>query len=526
MLNIWLILWIPFLSLPCTTDLIFLCVIFFSPGGQHFVSSKEVSAYLQSLFGPHGPLQAKDPAVDNTRQAYILASESHLGAAEKDEVQGEHTKVDLLGFENLAEVQIHDLFECYKCNVKFDEKDTYLQHLLSLHQRTTRRYRLGSSVGDGVIVKDGKYECQFCHKVFHERRRYNGHVGIHVRNYVRGIEDSPAVRISLEKRSDSPSEDELPTRISKMDALIEIAQNSIQETSTNGLNNESVVEMAVDEQNAGSNTELHSLISDHEQNSDSPLSEEDDLMADKSLEPEIHEKKYYHMTADEKMGIIDEASDMLEVRIGLSNVVQHDNGDTSGKDGENIDHLKHEVDKSKLVEIEIGFRSNNSALDNDLGQHTTQKPFKEDLIHHVVPEHPIQMLQSSPCSSLPNAIIEKGENKLDIIEKKHDKVTRSEELRMEEIEQPDVVGSGQDSVSLPKGITQMEGEHDAPVHLESEVVNTANGQQLITECVWCGVEFSHEAVDAEVQSDSVGYMCPTCKSKISGQFDVSGSDCS
>lgn len=138
--------------------------------------------------------------------------------------------VALLGIENLADVQIHDLFECHKCNLTFDEKDSYLQHLLSVHQRTTRRYRVGSSVGDGVIIKDGKYVCQFCHKVFLERRRYNGHVGIHVRNYVKKAEESPG-QLTDQRRENSPMKEDYSSRISKMDALIEIAQNSIMENS-------------------------------------------------------------------------------------------------------------------------------------------------------------------------------------------------------------------------------------------------------------------------------------------------------
>uniref|UniRef100_A0A7N0UKY8 C2H2-type domain-containing protein n=1 Tax=Kalanchoe fedtschenkoi TaxID=63787 RepID=A0A7N0UKY8_KALFE len=46
----------------------------------------------------------------------------------------------------------------------------------------SKRRKLGTLVSDGVIIKDGKFECQFCHKIFDERRRYNGHVGVHVRS--------------------------------------------------------------------------------------------------------------------------------------------------------------------------------------------------------------------------------------------------------------------------------------------------------------------------------------------------------
>lgn len=142
-------------------------------------------------------------------------------------------EANLLSPENLPEVHVNDLFECHKCNTTFNEKDSYLQHLVSFHQRTMKRYRIGSSVGDGVIMKDGKFECQFCHKVFEERRRYNGHVGIHVRNYVRRKEESSGQGSAVNKMEPS-SGNEFPSRISKMDALIEIAQSSILETSTFG----------------------------------------------------------------------------------------------------------------------------------------------------------------------------------------------------------------------------------------------------------------------------------------------------
>lgn len=58
--------------------------------------------------------------------------------------------------------------------------------------------------------------------------------------------------------------------------------------------------------------------------------------------------------------------------------------------------------------------------------------------------------------------------------------------------------------------------------MESEVVmiDMAGGDQLTTVCVWCGIEFSHESIASEIQPDSVGFMCPGCKAKISGQVGV------
>jgi len=219
----------------------------------------------------------------------------------------------LLGMENLEDVQIHDLFECHKCSMTFDEKDSYLQHLLSYHQRTTRRYRLGSSVGDGVIIKDGKYECQFCHKIFLERRRYNGHVGIHVRNYVRRVEELPGPT-TLEKRIESPTGDDVPLRISKMDALIEIAQNSILESSTLRTNDEPNGDSTPDRLNVPSTQEIPAANSDLEMNLDSPLSgqEMDDGMTDITLYQDLSQQDGEHLIADENVENTDDSNEVVD----------------------------------------------------------------------------------------------------------------------------------------------------------------------------------------------------------------------
>jgi len=52
------------------------------------------------------------------------------------------------------------------------------------------------------------------------------------------------------------------------------------------------------------------------------------------------------------------------------------------------------------------------------------------------------------------------------------------------------------------------------------MLNMDYKNQLTTTCVWCGIEFNHDAVNSEIQSDSVGFMCPVCKAKISGQINV------
>ncbi|MED6204636.1 hypothetical protein PIB30_010755 [Stylosanthes scabra] len=221
------------------------CRRYISPSGQQFVSCREVASYLQSLIGhSDAPLQISHRS-ENMPQEQRATTEQSAGVSHEDRhdwqivvansdvpsfsVSNERgMELALLGLENLADVEIHDLFECHKCDVTFDDKDSYLQHLLSFHQRTTRRYRIGPSVGDGVIIKDGKFECQFCHKVFTERRRYSSHVGIHVRNNGRQAVDLSGLE-NVERTDKSPVREDVPSRRSRMDALIEIAQSSIME---------------------------------------------------------------------------------------------------------------------------------------------------------------------------------------------------------------------------------------------------------------------------------------------------------
>lgn len=45
-----------------------------------------------------------------------------------------------------------------------------------------------------------------------------------------------------------------------------------------------------------------------------------------------------------------------------------------------------------------------------------------------------------------------------------------------------------------------------------------NNQHFI--CVWCNSEFSHDGIDGELQTGSLGFMCSVCKSKIPGQVNM------
>lgn len=70
--------------------------------------------------------------------------------------------------------------------------------------------------------------------------------------------------------------------------------------------------------------------------------------------------------------------------------------------------------------------------------------------------------------------------------------------------------------------TVVEGKYASSAHSEAQEVmlGVDDRNQLTTVCVWCGIEFNHGAINSEIQPDSVGFMCPACKAKISGQINA------
>ncbi|XP_010937428.1 uncharacterized protein [Elaeis guineensis] len=175
------------------------CRRYVSPNGKQFVSCKEVSSYILSLIGHPNDGQSVSVRNDgSTCELDKLTPRSAAGLTHQEDITGENCclssgtpiasysannpkQVVLYRAEKQTMDDVKNILECHACNLTFGDKDTYLQHQLLFHQRSAKRRRLGKSIGDGVIVKDGKYECQFCHKTFNERPRYNGHIGAHVR---------------------------------------------------------------------------------------------------------------------------------------------------------------------------------------------------------------------------------------------------------------------------------------------------------------------------------------------------------
>ncbi|KAM1242558.1 hypothetical protein ACFX2G_034902 [Malus domestica] len=575
------------------------CRRYISPTGEQFLTCKEVSSFLHS-FSDHNNARQPDGGHgrENVLEGCIVATENQHADKDGDRRQdvnssaalvvssisnGREKEVTLLGVDNLADVQIHDLFECHKCNMTFNEKDSYLQHLLSFHQRTTRRYRLGSTVGDGVIIKDGKYECQFCHKVFLERRRYNGHVGIHVRNYVRRVEESPGPS-TLQKRIESPNSEGLPSRISKMDALIEIAQNSIIETSTAEPNDQSKGDAAPDKPYMGFSSEIPASDSHQEMNIDSPLSEQDlEGRLFDIIDSDQHDSE--HTITDGSVEGTDDPMEVVDIKDSFMKTAELSATEKNGKpsecpwnkdglastsdelekSGTNQDGATHcKIDASsddKYICDAVGnsilnctsaseqpnaieHSTNNSEQAIYFGSSIDHEPSKSNdtLIESVcqayegnelqigISDSSVPLVQSLVCFPTSTAILDKGDEHLSSAAQRHDE-TGFEELRLEEIE-PLKYGfpSGHESLTLhevPMDLTNnagMEKAFGSAVQFESEeaILSMAGRHQITTACVWCGVEFNHEAVDSEIQPDSVGFMCPTCKTKISGQLNVVG----
>ncbi|GAB2301861.1 methyl-CpG-binding domain-containing protein [Dionaea muscipula] len=172
------------------------CRRYISPRGQHFASCKDVSSYLMSLCGLQDmkctsadehivtpPVVKKSTfeyAEDNSVKANSVMS-SFTSPPSNQEKQFLPLENVYSGYPPGAEV-----FKCHKCSTPYCQKEGLLHHLLSCHKR--KRRKAGEPIVDDVLLKNGKYECQFCNKTFTERHCYFGHVGIHVKIYAKSVE--------------------------------------------------------------------------------------------------------------------------------------------------------------------------------------------------------------------------------------------------------------------------------------------------------------------------------------------------
>ncbi|XP_058191926.1 uncharacterized protein LOC131308899 isoform X2 [Rhododendron vialii] len=456
------------------------CRRYISPDGQQFASCKEASSFLQSYFGLNDASQQMDLMGDDNLQVYVLASDDRAGVLHKNlklvpKTSIPHVKgmeFNLIGIDNLPEVQVRDLFECYKCNMTFDEKNPYLKHLMTFHQRTTKRYRLGSSIGEGVIIKqDGKYECQICHKVFQERRSYNGHVGVHVRNHVRHSEELPG-EATVHKSDASPSQDKLPPRISKMDALIEIAQSSILDTSSAEQNDKANGGSSPDRLEVASVPEHHVVNSDHELASD-PNGRESEDCTTKSIPDHSFNQNYAQciISDKEKVNSVEispehqavisdhelasdhngrELEDCMTKNQGFNeNYVQCIISEKQKVNSVDISHVESNVmavcagtfEHTEGSEVEKhGNSEQESGLNSQLTpSHVAVTWSSDQTVNEIglqsgIADSSMTMTQSFDCFPSSTALSNKGEDEFGTLYQKLDNVTGFDELRLEEME--------------------------------------------------------------------------------------------
>ncbi|XP_051135586.1 uncharacterized protein LOC127254498 [Andrographis paniculata] len=491
------------------------CRRYISPSGQQFLSCKEAASFLKSHFGA----SAADQKTYSVQQTHNIPSEKGSSLADKaddaahDELGrstlGESSRNShdncLEGIENLPEVQVQDNYECVKCNLRFDDKDAYLQHLFTFHQKTTKRHKFGAPVGEGVIIKDGKYECQFCHKVFLERRSYNGHVGIHVRNSGKNSNEPTAPNNLEKKPPEPPLPEEIPSRSSKMDALIEIAHNSIVETSAVDTGEKAITSnepsvLSIEAQAAPTANEAHFLADPVE------IQKEDSSAVSAHLEVLNHDTEV--MTVDNDVVRNDDYAWSVNVKMDTDCV--NDSNPSGAGEIENC-------------ESSLGMGYDNRCLkpSDDHPEDTTGIAVAEDVFHGGVSPVPLdQSLQFfPPFESASN----KGESEFSVAAQKIESVTGFEELRFDDIGpfQYDFVNE-QELPSLPGGPMNLRADSVMDDGFNSTVAFGSDDAMLnenqITVCVWCRTEFKLEGIDSETPSDSIGYMCPNCKTKISGHF--------
>ncbi|KAJ6730345.1 METHYL-CPG-BINDING DOMAIN-CONTAINING PROTEIN 8 [Salix viminalis] len=202
------------------------------PNGQQFVSCKEASSYLHSFSGLHDVSQLNSGHMDGrnklTDKITLSISADHTckdGKSENDFISYKALPVTCRSIETggcPVEVQMRNKYKCHKCTVAFDKQDDLLQHLLS-HQQTPKRLRCGTSTNEDVIIKNGKYECQFCLKLFEERHRFNGHLGNHIKDYLKRLDASSGKTTG---KSNEPGLVNIPPGGGKIQTLIEMDRDS------------------------------------------------------------------------------------------------------------------------------------------------------------------------------------------------------------------------------------------------------------------------------------------------------------
>ncbi|XP_073045633.1 uncharacterized protein [Primulina eburnea] len=501
------------------------CRRYISPTGQQFLSCQEAASFLKSYFGSSDADLPRDQKTYGIQRACVESTAKNVHSDIKKGVTWHdmppHSTLDRASsgahenkecsksIENLPEVQVQDAFECAKCKLTFDEKNVYLQHLFAFHQKTTKRCRIGTPVGEGVIIKDGKYECQFCHKVFEERRSYNGHVGVHVRNSGKNSSEITAPP-SIQKNEKSPSQESLLPRTSKMDALVEIAQSSINNTPKFKTCEQTKKDLPPVAFNL---EETPVACGSHELNLFSaPVVQEED---------KVDRSAYIDLNAHGSQAMMD--TDSMVINDYTSNVdIKID--DKCVNDSEYIGSC--DIDKYGKSNIEMNFGNGCSNPSNDHLEDARGLTVGEIDFPSAVASVPLtQSFQFFPSL---DSMSNKVEHEFSLAGQKLGNATEFEELRFDDLE-PFKYGfmNGEElqsfsgsSMNLGNIAGIVDGFNSSVTFGSEDVTfNALDANQLTTVCVWCRAEFKLDSVESEAPSESIGYMCPTCKDKISGHLD-------
>ncbi|KZV17768.1 hypothetical protein F511_01577 [Dorcoceras hygrometricum] len=475
------------------------CRRYISPTAQQFLSCQEAASFLKSHFGRSDADHSRDLNTFSIQHACAESAAKNIHSAVKRGVPWHdvppHSTLDRASsgthendecstnIENLPEVQVQDIFECAKCKLTFDEKNVYLQHLFAF----TRR---------------------FCHKVFEERRSYNGHVGVHVRNSGKNSSEIIAPS-SIQKIEKSALQEELLPGTSKMDALIEIAQSSVCETP----------KVETHEQTT---KDLPPVAFNLEETPVACVSHELNLFSSPVVheEAKVDRSAYIDLNARDSQAMMD--TDRVVINDCTSNMDVKKVDDKRVNDSEYIG--SHDIDKHRNNSLEINFGHGCSNLSNDHLEDARALTVGEIEFPSSVASVPLtQSFQFFPSM---DSMSNKVEHDFSLVGQKLGNATEFEELRFDDLE-PFKYGfmNGEELQSL-SGSSMNIGNIAGIVGFNPSVTfgteditfNAIDANQLTTVCVWCRAEFKLDSVESEGPSESIGYMCPTCKDKISGHL--------
>uniref|UniRef100_A0A7N0TW14 C2H2-type domain-containing protein n=1 Tax=Kalanchoe fedtschenkoi TaxID=63787 RepID=A0A7N0TW14_KALFE len=530
------------------------CRSYISPNGQEFVSCKDVALYLQSVFGVmndqlvnlnmentqnHAGTLFKDDSLGNSIVPVVDSCTSSLYDEQRSEGAPHGTK-------NLVEVRVSSLFECLLCKFVVHEKKLYLQHVLSSHEKTTRRYRIGSQVRGGVILNEGQYECQFCYRIFQEKDSYVSHVGSHIIGNSNerldrqcadtNVELSTLFNDGLQKTLSElggASNKNLPNTVDTYTVQYGESGGSLTNTEPNVVASKdnscyelvSSVPAAPEIKNSQSINEILKQALEN-QDTKKDLGNQLTFEGNNVLVSEIFSDT--SRIANPLDNTVSHARDVKQLAAQHSKVPESKTQDLSGKDemcsqeyisSTQVANSEHPtIDKKEIEE-----KGSNLHIRNSVETETnTDIEMKQNLERNVMTSGEI----GSFGDFFKSEHVTEGENPSSL---RHlESITEIEELKLDDIEPLKFSFPICDESSLMP-VATMIVQNDADVY-DFDTTRVGVGdimcsmecrRRVTSVCVWCSSEFIHETLNSELQGDSVGYICTTCKAKISGQLNVS-----